>query len=454
MRSSRRSVMRGLGALGAVGCGPAGSPPPKPVWVPPATRVDHLVLVMMENRSFDHYFGALSLVEGRAEVDGLLPGMSNPSPLGGIVTPAPLREWCVPDPPHGWDSSHAQFAAGLNNGFAEQYHASTGSDPAWALGYHDRSVLPVTYALSDAYVTCQRWFASVMGPTWPNRLFVHCGENQGMTGNDLPDDMPYTARTLYDQLDEAGLSWSYYYSDAPFIAVLGDILLRDEVRPIDEFYADAAAGTLPSVSIVEPAFSFNDDHPPHHPLLGQLFLASVHNALARSPAWGRTMLVITYDEHGGFHDHVPPPKTVDDRAAEGFDQLGFRVPTLVCGPWMKAGHVSDVVHDHTSWLKTVQERFGLESLTTRNAAANDLTDAFDDALDVERAPAELPVIALTEEEIFAQCEDPTARRSLHQPELEPLLDGLPRRLDRRAELDRVARDAIVRAEELGALRIL
>lgn len=453
MRASRRSVMQGLGALGAVGCDRPVPAAPSPLWVPPASRADHIVLVMMENRSFDHYLGSLSLNEGRADVDGLLAGMSNPSPLGGLVKPGPLREWCVPDPPHGWDSSHGQFADGLNNGFAESYFDETGEDPAWALGYHDRALLPVTYALSDAYVTCQKWFASVMGPTWPNRVFTHCGENQGMRSNDLPDGTFYSARTLYDQLDEAGLSWSYYYSDAPFIAVLGDIVMRDEVRQIDEFYADAAAGTLPAVSVVEPAFSFNDDHPPHHPLLGQLFLASIHDALARSPAWGRTLLVITYDEHGGFYDHVPPPKTVDDRAEEGFDQLGFRVPTLVCGPWVKAGHVSDVVHDHTSWLKTVQERFGLDSLTTRNAAANDLTDAFDDELDVARLPAEIPVISLTEEEIFAQCDDTTSRRSLHQPELEAVLDRLPRRLDRRAELDRVARDAIVRADALGVLRI-
>jgi phospholipase C len=449
----RRKVLHGLGALSAslpFGCRDTTSPGAR---TPPGARIDHLVLVMMENRSFDHYFGALSLVEGRAGVDGLAAGLSNPDAAGAPVSPSLLAARCLDDPPHGWDASHAQFAEGTNQGFVTEYAKTGALDPALALGYHDRSVLPVSYALADHYTLCQRWFASVMGPTWPNRLYSHGAQSQGMTSNDLPDGQFYSMRTIYDALDEAGVPWSYYWSDAPFLLTFGALGARDEVRPIDEFFADCAAGTLPSVSVVEPAFSFNDDHPPHHPLLGQLFLASVHNALAASPAWEHTLLVITYDEHGGFYDHVPPPTTDDDRVAEGLGQLGFRVPAVVCGPWVRPGAVSDVQLDHTSWLAEIERRFGLDPLTARDAAANDLSSLLDESAGAPLAPAALPVLELTEAEILAECDDGTAARSLHQPELERVLDRSPRRFDVRDRLDRIAREHIARAEALGALRI-
>src|SRR5690606_19713819 len=133
----------------------------------------------------------------------------------------------------------------------------------------------------------------------------------------------------------------------------------------------------PQVVVVEPLYGRNSDHPPEHPAAGQIFLSSIYDALAKGPQWARSLMMVTYDEHGGFFDHVPPPKAPDERAAAGFDQLGFRVPSLVLGPWVKQGGVSHTIYDHTSMLATIERHFGLEPLTVRDASANDLFDCLD-----------------------------------------------------------------------------
>jgi hypothetical protein len=194
----------------------------------------------------------------------------------------------------------------------------------------------------------------------------------------------------------------------PVLAILGD-LDPGRIRPFwYQFIDDAAAGKLPSVVYIDPAFGRygNDDHPPKHPLLGQHLIAAVYQALATSPQWERTLLVVTYDEHGGFYDHVPPPLTADDHAAEGFDQLGFRVPTIVAGPYVKQGAASSVQYDHTSPLKHLENVFGLEPLTARASAAADLTDV----IDLERlasgqpaAPIELPAVEIDESLMEGPC---------------------------------------------------
>jgi len=163
-RITRRGFLGGMGATaaaGTLGCRPVVEP------VVPGS-IDHVVLVMMENRTFDHYLGSLTLEEGRTDIDGLTAAMSNPDPRGGVpLTPFHSQEWCLPDPPHGWDASHRQFHAGAMDKFTEEYweRHGNGADPRWVMGYHRREDLPVTYALADAYTVCNRWFASLMGPT-------------------------------------------------------------------------------------------------------------------------------------------------------------------------------------------------------------------------------------------------------------------------------------------------
>src|SRR5262249_26126421 len=143
---------------------------------------------------------------------------------------------------------------------------------------------------------------------------------------------------------------------------------------------DAAAGKLPPVTYIDPMFTANDDHPPHHPLLGQQLIAATYQALATSPHWERCLFVICYDEHGGFFGHVSPPSdAADERAADGFNQLGFRVPTLVIGPYVKQGYVSSVRRDHTSALRHIENVHGLAPLTMRDAAATDLSECLDEA---------------------------------------------------------------------------
>ncbi len=335
----RRDVLKSAGALAGaavadelLGCGHGAK----------AGKIDTLVYVMMENRTYDHVFGARSLLEGKPG-DGLQTGMSNPDPGGSPVVPFEPADlmMCVPDPPHGWDPSHAQFDNGSMDGFVlagDKVHPGDRN----VMQYLTRRHLPVSWALADSYSTCDRWFASVLGPTFPNRYYWMTGTALGVRNDTLlpAGKLP----TVMTRMAEAGLSWDIFYSDLPFVGLMGNgietNLPATRVKTIDQFFTQAAAGKLANLTYVDPPFSNSDDHPPHHPILGQQFIASIYRALATSPQWDRCLLVVTYDEHGGFFDHVAPPKATDERAAEGFDQLGFRVPTLVVGPYVKPGHVS------------------------------------------------------------------------------------------------------------------
>lgn len=333
-RPSRREALVGAAAVAA--CRPQKEGESA---APEAATIDTIVVLMLENRSFDHYLGSLRLVEGNSEVDGLEASMSNPDGDGTEHAVARATVDCVADPGHSWSSSHDQFNGGANDGFVQDYEGRA-SDPsliAEVMGYFTREELPITYTLADSYTVCDAWFCSVMGPTWPNRFYAHAGTSDGQDDNSFPSDGAFTFPTVWKKLEEAGVSWHYYYTDVPFLALFADHMSNDTFGFIEDFFDDAAAGKLPSVVWIDPGFTFNDDHPPHHPGLGQEVIAAVYNALAQSPHWDRCLLVVTYDEHGGFFDHVAPPTTEDDHADLGFDQMGFRVPTLLVGPYVRPG---------------------------------------------------------------------------------------------------------------------
>src|SRR4051812_2575881 len=361
---------------------------------------------MMENRSYDHLMGARSLLENKPG-DGLTAQMSNPDSNGVPVAPfaAPAGSLCVPDPPHSWNPSHDQFDGGKNDGFLlaqQQRHAGDLS----VMQYLTRVDQPVTWALADAYASCDRWFASVMGPTWPNRYYFLSGTSLGQKDNTIR--ATYSAPTIFGRLADKGLPFRIYYSDVPFASLLGeaDFALNGHAFAIDQFYADAAAGQLPAVSYIDPPFTSSDDHPPHHPILGQQLIASVYNALAKSPQWERCLMLLTYDEHGGFFDHVAPPKTDDDRAADGFDQLGFRVPAIAIGPYVKQGYLSSVVRNHASALRQLETLFGTAPLTARTRAAADLSELIDAgrlARGQAAAPAPIPSVDVTQWVIDDAC---------------------------------------------------
>lgn len=444
----RRTVLKGLGATGLVGCGPPGS---GTVPVVPGT-IDTVVICMMENRSFDHVFGSLSLLEGRTDVDGLVQGMSNPD-LDGVEIPiARLGVPCTePDPPHGWTSSRTQLDDGTCRGFVRAYLESGGPDapPGNVMAYQTREDQPVSYALADAYALCQRWFSSVLSSTWPNRLYFHAAQSEGVTSNDFPPG-GYSARTLWDQLTDAGIEWGYYFTDLPTLALFGDRGWGERLQFMDAFFDDAAAGRLPNVVCVDAGAGYNDDHPPHHPLLGQLFLGSVYAALAASPHWERCLFIVTYDEAGGFFDHVAPGLIADDYADLGFDQLGFRVPSFVAGPYVK-NVVSNDMFEHASALRLVQDLFGIdERLTLRNEITGDLSSVLDwDAMAEGRpaAPIVLPKISRSEAEIAAECAKLGQRTG--QPELRAVVREVLPHLDRTSALPTAARRTWERAADLG-----
>ena len=379
------------------------------------------VFLMMENRTYDHALGARAL-EGLGG-DGLSAGLSNRNMAGTAIAPfaaVPDRMAAVPtvcdsvDPPHGRAASLAQFNAGAMDGFVTEYEKEGGTDGA-PMKYLTRDHQPITWALADAYTSCDRWFASVMGPTLPNRAYWHTGTSFGLLTNDevinrFSSGVPVP--TLYNRLNDAGIDWAYYSGNIAVAALLAQPgPYQIDVGPNDgtgnvrrfgdhkqgngQFFEDAAAGKLPTVVYIDPAFGYNDDHPPVHPILGQELIASVYTALARSPQWKNCMLVVTYDEHGGYYDHVAPPTTTDDSlekfGVDGFQQLGFRVPTLVMGPYAKQNYVSSVQYDHTSPLKHLQNTFELEPLNVRVDAANDLTDC----IDLERLAAGQPAAPIT-----------------------------------------------------------
>ncbi len=399
----RRDALKTIGGLaGAAGltrllpaCGGSSGP----------RGITTYVYLMMENRSYDHYFGGRAL-EGLGG-DGLRAGLSNPDSSGKAIAPfvAPDDEGmstasvCDPDPPHSWEESHTQFNNGAMDGFVvtqqTKHMSTTAIEP---MKYLTRTHLPVSWALADHYTTCDRWFCSVMGPTLPNRAYWHAGTSMGLDNNDEVFIKLQTVPTIYNRLDEAGVDWAYYFGSYAIVSQLGNPgpyqldlgpsdgtgrvrRFGDSKQRAGQFFEDAAAGKLPTVSYIDPSFGSNDDHPPLHPILGQELLASVYLALAKSPQWKNTLLVITYDEHGGYYDHVPPPTSADDTLAKfgkpGFEQLGFRVPTMVIGPYAKQSYVSSVQYDHTSALKHLQNTFGLGGLTARMDAANDLTDCID-----------------------------------------------------------------------------
>jgi phospholipase C len=407
-KPTRRAVLSG-GAAGLVSAGLPGCQPAPGGGEDTAApagpgQIDHVIVVMMENRSFDHYLGALKLVEGR-EIDGLTGAESNPDEDGDPVYVNHLEIHCQADPPHGWSASHSQFADGANSGFYLEHADGDPEQGAQALGYYTREELPIHYALADAYHVPERYFCSVMGPTWPNRLYGQAGTSEGQDNNEPPAGGGFAFKTVYKALDEVGEAWRYFYTDLPFIGLFQDQWDDERVSLLEEFFDACERGELPAFTWVDPGFLYNDDHPPHHPGLGQMFLALVHEALARSPLWERCLLVITYDEHGGFYDHVPPPKTGDDYAEEGFDQLGFRVPAVIAGPWVRPG-TSHVVLDHTSTLKYVCERFGVEPWTARIAAATSLEVVLDKeamARGEPLAPAVMPAFEVPESELIDDC---------------------------------------------------
>ena len=381
------SLGSALAATSPAPRGPGSRPDPRRApgtdLLPP---IEHIVVVMMENHTFDNYLGMLGRGDGFALDAHGRPTNTNPGSSGDLVHAFALPVTCPGNgPTQTWNASHRSFNGGRNNGFVRA------SGPV-AMGYWTADQLPFYYDLARTFVLCDRWFSSVLAPTYPNRRFMLAGTAYGLITTDGRGVLaPSPANgTLLDLLNAHGISWLDYYTDLPQVGLFGSVVAqhRDKLVPIDRFYADAASGQLPSVSLVDPRYENQSEEDPENIQLGEAFVARVVQAATHGPAWDKTVLVWTYDEGGGYYDHVPPPRAIkpDDIPPAiqvppdepgGYDRYGFRVPAVGVSPFARRRYVSHEVHDHTSILKLIETKWNLPALTFRDANADTLLDTLD-----------------------------------------------------------------------------
>ncbi len=332
--------------------------------------IDHVVIVMQENRSFDHYFAGFD-----HDVDPLPLSYQNLDAAGAVVTPFHLDSHCLPhDPPHQWTAMHTGWNDGAMDGFVRSATA-TGTDGHYVLGTYDESDLPFYYWLARTFAFSDHHFGDSLGGTWSNRAFLYTGSSHGIhsTGEvTIP-----TATTVFDSLDAAGVSWGVYTDGNPRQDLLGWTRTHAGVHTFSQFLVALAAGTLPEVTFVDPGPA-QDEHPVNDISPGEQWTRRIFEVATTSPLWPSLAVFITYDESGGLFDHVAPPSAcVPASGLEEFDRLGVRVPLYVVSPWARPGFVSHVAHSHTSILRFVELCFGLPALSARDANADAMLDLFD-----------------------------------------------------------------------------
>lgn len=511
MRAERRAVLRSLGRRRD-----PEFPRPCPsldIGTDMIPEIGHIIVLMMENHSYDSYLGTLGVGDGFSLGPDGKPTASNPDDEHGVkvsVSPRGDTSQEIGLPTQSWHASHVQWNSGRNDGFIRTSEAllkvlkppkppKTLPKPKVGMQYWTASELPFYHGLATTFPLIDRWFSSCMGPTFPNRRFLSAATAHGLIDN-LPTglfDYP-EAGTIFDLLTANGIDWVNYHHRTPLSTArnvsarllgkpglktiralglfaaqipglkrllagepgfrqylmrriqftanlypLGWRSARNHLRPLEDFFRDAADGTLPPFAIVDPDFSEFSEENPQDIRDGEAFAGSVIKAVMKGPGWGNTVLVWTYDEHGGYYDHVPPPEAVppDDVLGHGllnvlgafdwllrrfrpwrllkeaddnrvgdkllprtYDHLGFRVPTVIVSPFAKTDYVSSRdaprggppdcngprVFDHTSILKTLELKWNLPPLTRRDAAASDFLDTLDFEAVPFAVPPELP----------------------------------------------------------------
>jgi phospholipase C len=335
---------------------------------PAASGIDHIIVVMMENRSFDHFVGWMPGADGRQSDLSYIDRYGVPHSTYHLTD---FQGCSHPDPDHSYEGGRIQYNDGKNDGWLR-----AGENDEFAVGYYDAADLDFWRQAGPDWTVCDRYFAATMAETYPNRFYQHAAATDRLHNSTVTSTLP----TIWDRLAAAGVQGKYYFSDVPFTALWGLKHLGIS-HPYVAFLIDCASGNLPQVSFVDPRFVgessgiSGDDHPHADVRSGELFLAEVYNAVTKSPAWARTMLVINYDEWGGFYDHVTPttaPDTSPDTALRG-----FRVPSVVISPRARRRHVAHDVYDHTSVLKAIEWRWNLAPLTPRDNAARNIAEVLD-----------------------------------------------------------------------------
>ena len=333
--------------------------------------IKHLIISCQENRSFDHYFGYARQVQAKGY--GPPAGYTQPDAAGARHAPFEFTQLSTTDPPHSWNAVHQQYDGGRMDGFFVSSQQRVG-DGNVAMGYYTQRELPFYYSLFGDSALCANYFCSVLGPTWPNRFYLMSGTSGGITTNGIWGYGVFNSGgwpIILDLLDEFHVSWKIYNigtddvaaGDSDNVAVFWSRWAHDPRTTATkaDYLADCANDKLPAVSWVVPSFSMGfDEHPPAVVSVGMAFQQELITALRRSEAWDRSAFLLTYDEHGGFFDHVAPPQ-VD---AYG---LGIRVPLWVISPFARRGPVlSRKPAEHVSTLKLIERLHGLPTLASRN----------------------------------------------------------------------------------------
>lgn len=379
-------------------------------------KVDHVVVLMLENRSFDCLLGQLRPAD--SGFNGIVGTESNPFNLtaGGTKTicvwndpTLEVGQMTIPTPDPGelfadmnvqlFGLDRAPVAQPPMIGFVDSYMRQPAAEEAYdskaPMHYFTPDQVPVISLLARSFAVCDQWHASAPCQTWPNRFFVHTASAGGYVNNS-PAHFPYLMPTIFRRLESVGRTSRIYFHDVPQSITLADqwFSAGERFRPIGDFLDDAEHGSLPDYSFIEPRYFTdevlgllpNDQHPPHDVVYGEQLIAQIYNAVRSSPAWKKTLLIITYDEHGGCYDHVSPPPAKPPEPQAGhdgflFDRYGVRVPAIIISPYVSAGTVlrNDTrsggrPYDHTAIIRTLRERFDPTgvALTGRDATAPSL----------------------------------------------------------------------------------
>jgi phospholipase C len=428
------------------------------------TDIDHVVILIQENRSFDHYFGSYRGVRGFSDQSAAFqqpyPANTTNAPSGVLlpfhIDTTKLNAACTHDITHDWVPQHQSWNNGAMNGFVTSRLPIDANDAVLAMGYYTRADLAYYYGVADAFTLCDNYFCPVIGPTDPNRLYSMAasidpdGKNGGPLLQTLVAQRPsffgkLTYTTMPEQLQTRGISWKVYSSpDQTAIAAnfsidnvlayfknfqdTASVLYKNAFGPVfpTDFVADAVAGNLPQVTWVVPSV-ITSDHPPAPALFGELTLSVILTALMANPlAWAKTVLFVTYDENGGFFDHVPPttappgtpgeyitapavpdPTVIGNPPINGPIGLGIRVPMMVISPFSRGGFVCSDLFDHTSMLRFLETRFGAEvpNLSAwRRATVGDMTSAFNFTKPDTSIPS-LPSTTAPLGNVITECEN-------------------------------------------------
>jgi phospholipase C len=353
---------------------------------------DHVIVLMMENRSFDHLLGWVPGADGRQR--GLKYQTRDSESHATFDLGSDAQGCGHRDPAHGWQAGLIHLDDGKADGFLR-----TNFDDLFAIGYYTRKHVPVMGALATSYTLLDNYFSSLLAATWPNRFYQHAAATDVDDSGTWPGGAPGTRggqsliqTAIWDRLAEAGLTGRYYADGQPFTKIFASGKYDAITYPFDQFLADAEAGDLPNVAFVDPNFddeaerlgTSNDDHPFGSILVGEGFIQQVYDAVHKSPNWERSVFVLNFDEWGGFFDHVVPPKVLDDNVNPfpgehpDYSQLGFRVPCVVASPYApKRVFSGGAPFEHCSILRMIEWRWDLEPMSARDANARNLADVLD-----------------------------------------------------------------------------